>query len=159
MNVFSLFKVAAYSLTLLICVVVGGATSVAQKIVNSTQAPCEENSAWLDGLMEQVNESGERERVFVIARLGLGETSRHLNRRRLANAKVYLENRLKPEDIILAEGERISGEGRVEFYVGSKLTLISLVKRGRDLCVNCFERNPKYYGCGRTDRPKKYRGR
>ena len=124
----------------------------AQKVVHSTNAPCEENSAWLDLLMQRVNESKKPERVFVIARLGEGEKSRRLNQRRLHKARTYLNNRLKSESIVVAEGERASGEGRVEFYVGSELVLVSMVRRGADLCVNCFETNPKYYGCGRKGR-------
>lgn len=135
-------------------VVTGVTLCQAQNIVDSIKAPCEENSAWLDRIMEDISQSSERELVFVIARLGRGETSRHLNQRRLHNAKTYLENRLSSEQIILAEGERSSKEGRVEFYVRNKLVLISLIRPGRDLCVNCFERNPKYYGCGKDDRSK-----
>jgi len=105
--------------------------------------------------MQKVNESGKSELVFVIARLGKGEYTSRLNQRRLHNARTYLENRLKSESIIVAEGERVNGEGRVEFYVGSELMIVSMVRRGADLCVNCFEWNPKYYGCGREDARKR----
>ena len=155
MNSFLLFRFAGVLLTLILCLLTGVTFSQAQNIVDSRKAPCEGNSAWLDRLMQDVNESSERELVFVIARLGRGETSRYLTQRRLHNAKTYLGNRLRSEQIILAEGDRSPEEGRVEFYVGSKLLLVSLIGRGRDLCVNCFEPNPKDYGCGKNDRKRK----
>ncbi len=133
----------------LLLVLVGADCVSAQKLVDSTKAPCEENSAWLDLVMQKASESDKNERVFVIARLGSGDKSRYVNHRRLHNARTYLENRLAPERIISAEGQRVEGEGRVEFYLGSELVLISRIKRNADLCVNCFEPNPKYYGCGR----------
>ena len=142
---------------LILLAVAGPSHSFAQKVVHSTNAPCEENSAWLDVLMHRLVEGNKPERVFVIARLGKGEKSSSLNKRRLHNARTYLMNRLKPESLVVAEGERVDDEGRVEFYVGSELVLISLVQRGEDLCVNCFEPNPKYYGCGREDRQKRRR--
>ena len=152
-----MLKSAGY-LAVTLLLLAGSNLASAQKIVHSTQAPCEENSAWLDLLMQKVNESGKPERVFVIARLGKGEYASRLNQRRLHNARTYLENRLKPEIIIVAEGERVNGEGRVEFYVGSELVFISMVARGADLCVSCFDAlNPKYYGCGRKDARKRSR--
>ena len=142
----------------LLLLLIGASNTSAQKIVHSTNAPCESNSAWLDFLMQKVNESGKSERVFVIARLGKGECASRLNQRRLHNARTYLENRLKPETIIVAEGERMNGEGRVEFYVRSELVLISMVRRGADICVSCFDGlNPKYYGCGRKDARRRSR--
>ena len=134
---------------LLMLMIVSIDHTFAQQVVESTKATCEQNSAWLDLLMQKIDENNKIERVFVIARLGKGEKSRILNQRRLHNARTYLENRLKAEHIISAEGQRKDGEGRVEFYLGSELILISLIKRNADLCVNCFEPNPKYYGCGR----------
>ena len=145
-------KHTCYLAVTLLMAIAGAEQALAQKKVHSTQAPCEENSAWLDSLMRRVASGDKAERVFIIARLGAGERYRSLNQRRLHNARTYLLNRLKPESIIVAEGERTAGEGRVEFYVGSELVLISFVKRGGDLCVNCFEPNPKYYGCGRESK-------
>ncbi len=152
-----IYKLTCRFAVLFLLALAGANHSFAQKVVHSTNAPCEENSAWLDLLMQRLAEGNKPERVFVIARLGKGENASFLNRRRLHNARTYLMNRLKPESIVVAEGERVAGEGRVEFYVGSELTLVSLVQRGEDLCVNCFEPNPKYYGCGREDAQKRRR--
>jgi len=153
----AIFRTAGY-LAVALLLLAGTTPASAQKIVHSTQAPCEENSAWLDLLMQRVNESEKPERVFVIARSGAGEHASRLNQRRLHNARTYLENRLKPETVIVAEGERVNGEGRVEFYIGSELVLTSMVRRGADLCVSCFDGlNPKYYGCGRKDARKRSR--
>jgi hypothetical protein len=153
----AIFKSAGY-LAVTLLLLAGTSPTPAQKIVHSTQAPCEENSAWLDLLMQRVNGSEKPERVFVIARLGNGEHNSRLSQRRLHNARMYLGYRLKPDTVILAEGERANGEGRVEFYVGSELVLTSMVRRGADLCVSCFDGlNPKYYGCGRKDARKRSR--
>ncbi|CAN5229568.1 hypothetical protein BH18ACI2_BH18ACI2_12120 [soil metagenome] len=116
---------------------------------------CELNAALLDNLIVMARESNER--VFVIARLGKGETSRYLIHRRLYNARIYLDGRLKPEAVVLAEGERTNEQGRVEFYLGSKLIINSLVARGGDLCVNCCEGLEHYYGWGKKDSLKRQR--
>ena len=151
------FKSTAYLAVTFMLLIVSYSAS-AQKVVHSTQASCEENSAWLDRVMQKVSESEKPDRVFVIARLGQGEYANRLNQRRLHNARTYLKNRLKPETIIVAEGGRVSGEGHVEFYVGSELLLTSMVRRGADLCVSCFDGlDPKYYGCGRKDRRRRGR--
>lgn len=67
---------------------------------------CELNAAYLDNLINMARES--KERVFVVARLGKGETSRYLIHRRLHNARTYLR-RLDPESVVISEGERVEG--------------------------------------------------
>jgi len=112
---------------------------------------CELNAIHLDNLMNMARESGAR--IFVIAHLGRGETSLYLTHRRLHNARTYLR-RFNPEKIVITEGEQVAGLGRVEFYLGSELTLIALVARGGDLCVNCCETEVLgrlYYGWGKKD--------
>lgn len=141
-------RATAISLSLLLLAAVH--PIFAQRIVDSSAGPCEANSAWLDLLMQRAAESETPKRIFVIARLGRGEMARNLNQRRLHNARTYLQNRLDGTMIVIAEGERVNGEGRVEFYLGSELFLVSLIGRGRDLCVSCFDgTDARYYGCGR----------
>jgi hypothetical protein len=118
---------------------------------------CETNAVYLDGLINMARES--KERVFVVARLGKAEKSRYLIHRRLHNARTYLR-RLNPEQVIVAEGERSEGQGRVEFYLGSRLIFVSLVARGGDLCVNCCEAEVLgrlYYGWGKKDSRRRQR--
>ncbi len=107
------------------------------KIVKGDANSCELNSLYLDYLAQDARASLER--IFVIARLGKGEKSRDLNRTRLVAARFYLiaNRELKKEMIIFAEGDRADKEGRLEFYLGSKLYLVSLVERGKDVCLTC----------------------
>lgn len=114
-------------------------------------AACEENVVNLENLVTEAQGSGDR--IFVIARLGRGEASRRLTDRRLYNARRYLVviRGLKLENLVFAEGAPANGEGRVEFYLGSRLVLVSAVERGKDLCVCCceHERCKRYYGWGK----------
>jgi hypothetical protein len=112
---------------------------------------CETNAVHLDGLINMAQEG--KERVFVVARLGRAETSRYLIHRRLHNARTYLR-RLNTDQVVIAEGAQSAGQGRVEFYLGSKLIFVALVARGGDLCVNCCEAEVLgrlYYGWGKKD--------
>ena len=119
------------------------------------------NSAAFDDIANGLHERGE-ERLFVIARLGRRESLRELNFRRLHNVRTYFKRsrNLGPDRLLFAEGESLEAEGRVEFYLGSKLTLISLVRRGGDICVNCCEfPDPDYYGFGKRDKPPRRKRR
>jgi hypothetical protein len=72
--------------------------------------------------------------IFIIARLGTGESSRRLNQRRLyAPTQYFIETRGIPETkIVAAEGARVKGPGLVEIYVGGKLYAVFKMKRHRD---------------------------
>ncbi|MBD0372564.1 MAG: hypothetical protein ICV60_17100 [Pyrinomonadaceae bacterium] len=96
------------------------------------------NSLHLDNLVFELRRS-VAERLFVIARLGDGETFRRLNLARLDGARLYLveSGRIPKERIVFAEGERVKGEGRVEFYLGSRLYLVSLAGRGKNINFTC----------------------
>lgn len=110
----------------------------------------EEASAGIDNFLVEAARSGER--LFVIARLGTGEVYAYRNSYRLCEARDYLTPRLPalrelvPSDEyreapppIFAEGERVKGEGRLEFYLGSKLQLTRFIKRNRSANLNCCE--------------------
>jgi hypothetical protein len=76
-------------------------------------------------------------------------------RRRLHNVRTYMLGRIRADRVVFAEGERADGDGRVEFYLGSTLRLVSLSKAGRDLCVTCCDfDDPRYYGFGKKDNQK-----
>lgn len=110
---------------------------------------CESNLTILWNLIYEAENSGDR--IFVIARLGRGETSRHLTHRRLYNARTYIATRFKSGKVVFAEGEQTAAEARVEFYLGSKLKAVALMGRGGDLCVCCCEGCGDYYGWGKKD--------
>ena len=83
------------------------------------------------------SEAGKDEEGYVIAiaRLGNGERSPELNRRRLWFARDYLINRRGWNRVVIASGERVKGLGRVELYVGGKLLYVLLhPKRGYISC-------------------------
>ena len=125
-------------------------------VVRANTNACELNAAMFDVLANILRDGDER--LFVVARLGRGEVSRELNRRRLHNVRTYFKDGWPNIDVgrfVFAEGDRIEGEGRVEFYIGSRLILISLVRRRGDICVDCCDfPDPRYYGYGRRENPR-----
>jgi hypothetical protein len=86
------------------------------------------------------------ETIFIIARLGTGETSRRLNQRRLyAPSQFLIETRGTPKDkLVAAEGERVKGPGQVELYVNGKLYAVFKMKRHRDFVQSRYCR-PNYH--------------
>lgn len=110
-------------------------TSVAKSVPGN----CEANSADLDDLRNAALEGTGTDGVIIaIARLGNRETLRVHNRRRLQAIKNYLTRHGVPaQRIITAEGERISGYGRVELYLVGKLRTILLANPNKALCVEC----------------------
>jgi hypothetical protein len=103
---------------------------------------CEENIARLDEVDLQAGKAGL---VIAIARLGKGERSSVLSQRRLHNIRVYL-NRFRSHEadsIVLAEGERIQGRGRVELYINGKLLYALELGRGEDLYVGSCDGTDK----------------
>ena len=88
-----------------------GGIGVAEKPLN-----CEMTFQLMEDVRNLIRaEADENSVLILIARLGNGENSRNLNRRRLYNVREGLQVTLgivKP--IVIAEGERINGFGRVE---------------------------------------------
>lgn len=109
---------------------------------------CEFNIARLNKLHFEAGDS----LVIAIARLGDGERRRDRNRRRLYNAYLYL-TRIRgrsPTTVILAEGQRVRGRGRVEMYVNGKLADVFGFGRNEDFAVGSCDGTGKfdylYYG-------------
>lgn len=81
--------------------------------------------------------------LIAIARHGRGDKKNDLNRERLRSTKAWLSKVKFPIDkLILAEGERVSGGGRVDFYIGGMLTHRILPRPNMGLCVECCPDNP-----------------
>ena len=76
---------------------------------------------------------------FVTARLDRGETVRSLSLQRLQAARSYLvaTKGVDKEQVIFAEAEKTTGEGRLEFYLGSRLMIVSLAPRGKNVSLVC----------------------
>ena len=80
------------------------------------------------------------ETMFIIARLGTGETSRKLNQDRLYALREYLfEYRKLPANrLVTAEGDRVKGPGQVEIYVNGKVYALFKMKRHRTFTQNRY---------------------
>ena len=79
-------------------------------------------------------------RLFVIVRLGSGETSHLINRNRLLETRQYLSQKdFARTRTVYAEGERTSGEGRIEFYLAGALRLVVLCPRNKMPNLTCCQ--------------------
>lgn len=118
------------------CLILAANPALAQVSPNEVKPyDCEFNSHILDNVHHL---GGEKGLIIVIARLGDGESRRALNRRRLQNVRAYLTEsgwKRDPQTIILAEGERVKGYGRIEFYIHGRLFSVLGVNRNRDFAV------------------------
>lgn len=78
----------------------------------------------------------EGETVVLIARLGRGESVRKLNRRRLQILRSYLNvtraNPIPEQNIVVAEGDPVLGQGRIEVYLRSRLFMIFTFGRSQN---------------------------
>ena len=95
---------------------------------------CESNITFLAAAHYGAGESGL---LIAISRLGEAE-SKSINQRRLHNVRAFLAEYQKaraPETIVLAEGERVKGFGRVELYVKGNLHSVIVMRRNADLSV------------------------
>jgi hypothetical protein len=99
---------------------------------------CEGNVFVLNAAHVAANATGADTLIIAIARLGDGERRRELNRRRLHNVRVFLTElqKHKAGTVIIAEGERARGYGRVELYVGGRLFEVMAIKTNDDLLVS-----------------------
>ncbi len=110
--------------------------------------------------------AGKDDLIIVIARLGKGDRSREVNRRRLHNVKTYLVEFLgrPPKTIVLAEGERKNGLGSIDLYVRGKLADTLELGAGEDLLVgSCDNTSPgdaHFFNSSKRDtRPKQAKPR
>jgi hypothetical protein len=111
-------------------------------------AGCADRSAILDSITQSVPVV---EPIIVISRRGDGETRANLGWRRLLNVRTYWTKflpagiRREPETIILGEGKKVGGFGRVEFYTGGKLFYAIKLRRNEDLLVGeCYPPDDSY---------------
>jgi hypothetical protein len=103
-----------------------GGIGVADKPLN-----CEMTLQLMEDVRDLIKaQGGENNVMILIARLGSREKSRSLNRRRLLNVREGLRGTLGVvEPIVIAEGERVNGFGRVEVYIGGKFVGALLARR------------------------------
>jgi hypothetical protein len=132
----------ALLLSLLLWLVGVGAATRQRQPAPAAPPPdnCEGNSARLDALRNKAAARGPDEVVIAIARLGGGERSRGLNRRRLFTVRQYLTAAgLEPRKVVVAEADEVPGSGRVEVYVGGELAEVLAVRKNEDLPVGMCE--------------------
>lgn len=96
------------------------------------------SSREIDSMAVEAGQIGER--LFVIVRLGTGETNRRLNFARLFNTRQYISQKsFDSRKTVFAEGERVEGEGRIEFYLGSRLRLVLLAQKNKMPNLTCCD--------------------
>ena len=88
-----------------------------------------------------------KDKAFIIAYLGTGE-SRRINRMRLACVKDLFGSGFDPDKVILAEGTRVTGHGRIKIYLGNELTHVALFARNANICTASWVR--RRYQTGRV---------
>ncbi len=128
-------------LVLTLCIAsVGGVAAQNQSATDPSrlQPPdnCEGNASRLDVVRNKSRAAGENKVTIAIARLGTGEQSRELNRRRLYTVRAYLTAMgVSSQSLVTAEGERVQGYGRIEVYIGGELVELLPIERCKDLPV------------------------
>lgn len=106
--------------------------------VYANEGACELNRAYLDMLLIKAKESDDI--IFVISSLAQKENFR-LNRVRLAEAvrALTIGKVLPSSRVVAATGSRLTskGPGKLEFYLGGKLFLVSFGKKNSSICLSC----------------------
>ena len=89
------------------------------EVIPANAARCQRNTINIANLKQVARLKNEK--VFVIAHLGSGEMSQNLNRRRLKDIGAEFDQIgvMDRQTLILAEGERVKGQPRVDVYLGS----------------------------------------
>ncbi|HEV2915268.1 MAG TPA: hypothetical protein VGX92_18460 [Pyrinomonadaceae bacterium] len=102
---------------------------------------CESFAALMDNAVIKWHEEPGGTYLIIIARPGEGEKTSNLSRSRLNDVEQYLK-RYETIKYVTAVGSPLKGLGRVELYVGGRLsTVISVRKNSRNVCsgqVNPF---------------------
>ena len=108
---------------------------------------CEQYSADIDRMRGIFSELiGKSDYLILVARLGRGEKNRALNRRRLHNVSERLKAAgIEAKKVVVAEGERVSGLGRIEVYAGGRMVESLRVMRNQDICVECCGPDERFY--------------
>lgn len=94
---------------------------------------CEGNTVRLDIVQRESREIDPTSVTIAVARLGNGEMSSEINKRRLYTVRTYLD--LPSDSFVAAEGERVQGFGKIELYVGGRLIEVLPVEKCEDLRI------------------------
>lgn len=131
--------------------------SAAPEIVQATAERCQQNTVNIANLKQVARTNNQK--VFVIAHLGEGEKSLNLSQRRLKDigAEFNQASPMSRDKIILAEGERVKGQARIDVYLGSELYFVSYIPRNGDFCSLCCDRKGIFYKNNRRQHRKRPR--
>jgi hypothetical protein len=77
--------------------------------------------------------------IILIAHLGDSEVRRDLNQERMRRICLGINFDYDCKNVILAEGERVKGQGSVDIYVDGKLIAVVRSERNRYLCAGCCD--------------------
>ena len=114
--------------------------------IRSDSRSSELNSAIFDSLRAEATQTDAT--VFVVSHLGDGESTMRLHNRRLHNARerfTYSGGAYPREKVLVAAGERVSGRGTIEVFVGGELRWVVEFRRGEDFFVDCCDEFPEYF--------------
>lgn len=105
-----------------------------EKSMDQVPIECDAAAGRLDDAVIETRKM-EGAYLIIIARLGTGEPS-SLNQIRLANVQEYVLRRGSDLKYVLAEGRRVKGLGRMELYVGGRLSrLMPFEKNAKGYCI------------------------
>jgi hypothetical protein len=109
-----------------------------EPFIAASDSSGEDTISILQGIRLDSVKQGER--LFVVSRPGTGETNR-IGFVRLAAAKSFTLQTIgfPAETSIFTVGESVAGEGRIEFYLGSQLKLVTLAKRNKIPNLTCCQ--------------------
>jgi hypothetical protein len=110
---------------------------------------CESVKAYFDLIDIEAGDANGTDTIIIIARLGDGERSRRLNRRRLYLIRRYLNyiREIPEERLVTAEGERVAGRARLEIYLKGKLFMVLAISRNRQVGgIDCQDTYNTYTG-------------
>lgn len=94
-------------------------------------------------------ESNVNKTIIIISYLGKDETEK-FNKRRLHNSKTFMTQPYHKRDeslIITAQGERVKGDGFLDFFIGGVLEYRVLLPKNRDLILSGCQTEPEVKPC------------
>jgi hypothetical protein len=137
-------------LRLAVCLIalVASAASVSAQDINEKPVNCATGLVTQDFVVNHVVEDKSNGILIVVVHPGTGETSQRLRQRRLYNVRQYFKNRgarVPSARVIVAEGEKVTGLGRIDYYFDGKLfAQLVFPKRGY-ICHSCCGPDEDYY--------------
>ena len=121
-------------LVLLICFVAVSLTFSQSVVPEPRMVNGRSNEDAKAGLDLLAQTAGASKLIILIARRGRKESSRSVSSLRLKTARWYLRNvrAVEKRRIIVAQSERVAGEGRIEVYLDGQLLMIFVFLRNKD---------------------------